>query len=391
MKILYVVPSYVGHGTYFRCLHLGRGLAKLGNDVTLICSSHRDFDLGITRTDLGRNMRIITLPRVKYHQYYTGQIARGLISCLEATGKDYDLIHAFTVSQPPAAFPAVFAAKILRKPMFVDWDDLWSGGGFGDYHPFVVRKAIEWMETTIPRMALGITVVSELLEKKIAELGIEKNKVHKIINGSNIDQVKPIDKAQCRLKLGLGQSHRIVVSMGNTYMGDSLLYLFEAFSLVIRKYPDAKLLMVGRVDLENRSEKVKTLYKEISHSVIFRTNQPLDTIPYYLGAADALVLPMDNIPLEIARYPIRVGDYLASGRPIVSDAVGEVKRIFGANKCALLSNPGDTPAFSENIIQVLASEELQKELGNRSRRAAIDCSWAKVAQQLSEVYSDVVD
>jgi len=390
MKILYIVPSFVGHGTYFRCLHLAKALAKLGNQITLVCSSHKDFDLKISRKNLDSNIRIITLPRVKYHRYYTGQIVRGLLGCLEAFTLDYDLIHAFTVSQPPAAFPAVVSRKLMKKPMIVDWDDLW-GSGFAGYHFFLVRKAIEWLETTVPKMALQITVVSDLLEQRVRQLGVRKECIHKIINGSNVEEIKPLDKDIARETLGLNQESQILVSMGNTYMGDSLQNLFQAFSRVTEEISNVYLLMVGRVDLENRPRKVKNCYRQIAGHVIFRIDQPFELVPYYLAAADALILPMDDIPLERARYPIRVGDYLASGRPIVSNAVGEVRKVFREGESALLSSPEDVASFSENMVRVLRSEELQKELGKRARNMAISCSWDKVAGKLNEIYVDSVN
>jgi glycosyltransferase involved in cell wall biosynthesis len=118
--------------------------------------------------------------------------------------------------------------------------------------------------------------------------------------------------------------------------------------------------------------------------------QPYEKLQYYLGAADAAILPMIDTIFDRARVPGRLCEYLASGRPIVSNAVGDVKDILEEHDCGLTSDPNNINAFAENIIRILNEEELQRRLGNNARKTAEEkYSWNRIAEDLNRLYRSV--
>ena len=90
----------------------------------------------------------------------------------------------------------------------------------------------------------------------------------------------------------------------------------------------------------------------------------------YLSAADILALPMEDNPVEEARFPIRLGDYLCAGRPIVSNAVGEVKYYLEEYNAGLTSPPDSPRKFADNILKVLRNKKLADELSKNARKLA---------------------
>lgn len=380
-KVLMLNHNHVGYGTYWRVFFLGKYLSVLGCKVTMVCASGENFDLKIRKKRISENFTMITLPRVKYSRYFTGQTFRLLLSTLQVLVYKYDIVHCFTVAQPQIGLPAVLAKKIGKK-LIVDWDDLW-GGGFANYHFLPVRYVLEKCETSIPKFADRVTVVSEYLREKSISFGTPADLVIKIPNGCNVDHFKLLSKAESRAALGLVQEP-LVVSMGHTYM-ESFNFLLDAFERVIKEIPEAKFMIIGRVEFE------KALRNKLAESIIMAGEQPYDKIPAFLSVADVLVLPMEDSAIERARFPIRLGDYLASGRPVVSNAVGEVKSMLENNKCGLTSPPNDAEAFAENIVKVINDKELQETLGKRARKAAEENSWAKVAEKLDLVYRQLCE
>ena len=87
-----------------------------------------------------------------------------------------------------------------------------------------------------------------------------------------------------------------------------------------------------------------------------------------MSAAEVLILPMEENDIEEARFPMRFADYLCANRPIVSNAVGEVKFYLEKYEAGLVSPPKSSELLATNIAACLDNPELSKYL---SANAAI--------------------
>lgn len=386
LKILFLTSIYENYGGYYRCINLGKHLSQKGFQVRMICASGKNFDLCIRRRKVAKNFVLITLPRIKYHKYFTGQLLRMLISSFQVLLYQYDIMHAFTVAQPQVGIPVWIAKKIRRKKVIVDWEDLW-GGGFADYHHFPVKQVLTLFETRIPFVADRITLVSQFLWNRAVESGLDPKKMCKIPNGSNIEQIKPLDRKEVRRLLNFKLDMKIILTIGHTYL-NSLDLLFKAFRVVLERNSKAMLVMVGRVEIP---KKFQNAYQQIANRVLLTGIKPFRELPFYLSAADVLVLPMDDDPIEKARFPMRFGDYLAAGRPIVSNAVGEIKYYMDKYKCGLTTDPTDVREMAECILFLLNNPETGELLGRRARVLAESIlAWEKIADNLSQIYKEVI-
>lgn len=392
MRVLFLNHNTVGYGTYYRCLFLGLYLTKLGNEVTMICSSNKNFDLRIIRKKINEKMFLIILPRIKVSQYHTAHSLRGLINTLYTLSLNFDIIHSFVFPTPPVAIPTVLAKFLGRKTIVVDGDDLWRGG-WAEYHSSFTKFFLEKAEDKIPLIADGITIVSEAMKNRFLELGINRNKIYKIPNGANVEEIRPMDMQFARRELNLKNEKNLLVTVGHTYVRN-LFLLFDTFKRVLSLLPNTKLIMVGKLALSKETwQEMNKKYGELfNKQVMLIGEQPYEKLPYYLAAADALLLPMEDTPIEKARWPIRLGDYLAAGKPIISNAVGEVKNVIEDNRCGLTSHPAAIDDFAENIAAVLQNRDLAVEYGKRARRVAEEkYSWSGIAKNLELAYQEILN
>lgn len=383
MKILFLNHNYENFGTFYRCYYLAKYLARSGHLVDLVCASKRKVDLGIRQKVIASGFRIITLPRLRIHEYHTGHFLRALINSGIVMWKNYDVLHSFAVAQPATAIPTVVAKLFKSKPIIIDWDDAWEEG-LSVEHSWMIAKAIAFLEKQVPKLGDVVTVVSDFL--KDTALKRSYRRIVKVPNGSNTDEIKPFDRDQAREILGLSLDVPLLVSVGHTYNG-SLEIMLKAFAMALQKLPHMRLHIVGKFG--ERMNRVIQNFTYLSPNLVFTGEVPFDRVKLYLAAADCLLLPMEDSIFEKARFPIRFGDYLASGRPIVSNAVGEVKRILEEEKAGISCNPSDVLAFSEKIVEVMTNPELRRELGIRARITSEHYAWSKLAAQLSQIYEEV--
>jgi glycosyltransferase involved in cell wall biosynthesis len=336
-------------------------------------------------------MQLIVLPRVKLSQYHTGHTLRAFLNTLLGLTLSYDLVHAFVFPVHPIAIPAAIVKIIRRKPLVIDGDDLWRGG-WANYHPWPVKKQLEFCEDKLGFLADKITVVSEKMKNRFLEAGIKKEKIVKIPNGASVEEIKPMEQKLARKRLGLDDKSPLVLVMGHTFT-EGLFIFLKAFAKVVKLNPGVKILFLGKMALSKEGEeRLKRVSQEIGEkNIIFVGEKPFKEVPFYLGAADILALPMDDNPIEEARSPMRLGDYLASGRPIVANAVGEVKNVLVKFNCGLVSSPRNSDEFAQNIIKILEDKKLAKRLGRKARMVAENVfAWSHIAADLEKIYLKVL-
>src|SRR3990172_3883346 len=248
MRVLMLNHNQEQFGTYFRCRFLAEEMAKRGHQVTLVCASGKSFSVRIERRRLSDNLTLVTLPRIRYHKYFTGQLVRMVIACVHVLRHSYDVVHAFTVAQPQIGIPAYLYHRTKRGGLVVDWDDLWGRDGFGRYHARPIRWVLETFERRIPLLADKVTVVSHFLKKEAIKAGVPFGRIVLLPNGVNQEAIQSEDRLSARATLNLPEEMKLVVSLGNTYT-EGLELLLKGFQRVRTQLPAAQLVLVGAVSV----------------------------------------------------------------------------------------------------------------------------------------------
>lgn len=84
----------------------------------------------------------------------------------------------------------------------------------------------------------------------------------------------------------------------------------------------------------------------------------------------ALLLPMKDEPRSLARCPTKLGEYLASGRPVVATRIGELGALLSNGKNAFLAEPGSVSSFADAILDALSDPEHAGAVGRGGRALA---------------------
>jgi glycosyltransferase involved in cell wall biosynthesis len=84
--------------------------------------------------------------------------------------------------------------------------------------------------------------------------------------------------------------------------------------------------------------------------------------------ASVLLAPLFEDTQSAARFPTKIGEYLAAGRPVVTSAVGEIPRFFDDGVNALIAAPDDAAAYAGKLIQALDDPEAAAAIGRAGRR-----------------------
>jgi glycosyltransferase involved in cell wall biosynthesis len=104
-------------------------------------------------------------------------------------------------------------------------------------------------------------------------------------------------------------------------------------------------------------------------------------LPAYLCSALLLVLSRPkNIQAE-GGFPTKLGEYLATGRPVVVTKVGEIPEYLTDEVNAFLAEPDNADAFALRVLYALSNAELADKVGANGKKLAYSTFNYKVQSQ----------
>lgn len=124
-------------------------------------------------------------------------------------------------------------------------------------------------------------------------------------------------------------------------------------------------------DLAEAKKKIEAA-KNKAHIRLF-PNVPHQEIPEYYAQASALIIPLRPTVQDAARFPHKLGEYLASGRAVITTPFGEIKHYdFIDKETALVADDYSPLSFSEKMQFVLNNPEQTEQIGQNGRQMGIE-------------------
>lgn len=154
---------------------------------------------------------------------------------------------------------------------------------------------------------------------------------------------------------------------------DGIDILLKAFSLLTIKFPDYKLILIGDSYSTKDDRKYEKMVKNLNldDKVDFKGRISNDRIPFELSRSSILVLPRPENVQTKAGFPTKLGEYLASGNPVVATSVGEIPLYLKDGINSFLAIPGNVISFASKLEEVLTSSDSGKKIGMKGRETAI--------------------
>jgi glycosyltransferase involved in cell wall biosynthesis len=83
--------------------------------------------------------------------------------------------------------------------------------------------------------------------------------------------------------------------------------------------------------------------------------------------ADALLLPLFNTIQDQARFPHKLGEYLASGTPVITNEVGDLRYYLKDRDSALVLEPGNEISYAKAMDFVVRNPTESKQMGKKGK------------------------
>lgn len=109
---------------------------------------------------------------------------------------------------------------------------------------------------------------------------------------------------------------------------------------------------------------------ELEDKVIFVGKLKKEEVPQFLVNADLLLLDRPATKRSEGGFPTKLGEYLATGNPVVVTSVGEIPNYLEDGKSAFLAVPDSIESFKSKILEALSDENKAKQIGLNGKKIA---------------------
>ena len=277
----------------------------------------------------------------------------GIPTCVLETASDAEAIEAV------AATAAAFGADVIHNHMYhaevVGTQAAWRLAELGRRRPFVVGTVHSsrirsdedraLLRSLTPKMD-HLVAVSKAIVAKIHDEGRDLAPVSLIYNGVDLERYSHQEPC-CTLheEYGMPADAPIVGIVARLEPEKGHPTLLDAWPLVLREVPAARLLVVGE---GSRREALEAQAAElgIAGSVTFTGRR--EDVPAVTAALDVAVLPSYR-----EAQGLSILEAMALGRPVVASNVGGIPEMVEDGFTGILVPPHDAGALAAGIVRFL--------------------------------------
>lgn len=224
-------------------------------------------------------------------------------------------------------------------------------------------KIKKWIHFRFMKRCQKVFVISRRLRDYCVENGIPEDRVCILNMFVDVSRFKDIER---------NTDEKYIAYCGNgENFKDGVDVLIKAFHLVSQKFNGINLIIVGRApqkDWESQISLVKDYGLEDRVKMLGRVSP--DKIPSILLNAEVLALARPDNIQAMYGFPTKVGEYLATGRPVVLTRVGELEYFLEDGKSCLFAIPDSPEDFANKLCWLLNHPEDGALIGANGKKIA---------------------
>lgn len=381
MKILivnYECPP-LGGGGGIACYQIAQELAKT-HQVDYLTTGYKDLPqteqkdgINIYRVPVMGRKDLSTATLLSMISFFPACLSKGIQLCSK---ENYDVINAHFVI--PSGLPAVFLAKIFRKPLVI------SIHGGDIYDP-----SKKWSPHRHSSLKMLISWLLRQADLIVAQSSNTKENAIRYYNYSGQIETIPLGFVQpqfqkvTRADLSLPEDQIILISVGRLVKRKGYEYAIRAVSKLVQQGHKVKYLILGDGPEEGA---LRDLIKElkIEDNIMFPGYVSEEVKYQYLSQSNVYVLPSLH-----EGFGICLLEAMHCGLPIVATNNGGQTDFLTHGKNVLFIPPKDDNSLTEKVAKLIDNDQLRRKMGENNINDIQAYSIENIAKKYHECLKDV--
>lgn len=307
----------------------------------------------------------------------------------------------------------VLGLGIYLKKRMRAWDDvlyLRDVNILSWLHPFLnydLKKnsilELHYLPETLPKRkryirilnrARTVVCITEKMKQDLIELGYPSEKIWVEHDGVDLGTFNHnLSKEECRIILGYPTDALIVGYVGNFHTNGQekgVDDLIRSAKLILAQKPEVQFYFVGgpmaRVPYYESIIQQLQLPRGNFH---FFDRRPVSQVPISMSACDVLTIPLPWNP-HFAFYmsPMKLFEYMSTGRPIVATDIQSLKEILNHNENSFLAQHSNIKDLAEKILFALNNPEKCLEVAQKAKDQVVYHTWKNRASRVLKFIGD---
>lgn len=349
--ILFAGDFEEGNGANSRIKAYAKGLRELGEQVEILilhASSFNRTKINSKISGLWEGIPFRYLNRKCYRPENTlGKIWDTLKAIILSSlfivknYRQYDILYVYS-PKPYQVCNIYLLANLLNIPLVVEMTERYSAAyeHKGFFKHGIFKKLHQLHESHIHRLCDHLVVISKNLYAYFQQK-MPSNRLSLIPIVIDIGRFRHLNgKPYKPLRVGY---------IGSFGQKDGVPEIINAYQDAKTAYPDLRLSLIGYP--ENLSESIVKNFNKKDKNIEFTGQVYYQNIPEYLHNCDLLIVNRPNTAYANYGFPTKLGEYLASGRPVIATDVGDTTCYLENEKDLMLVEADNTKQLSDTIIR----------------------------------------
>ncbi len=220
-----------------------------------------------------------------------------------------------------------------------------------------IRRLDAWLfDRFVYYFVDGILTISDHLSSNVKKFAPEKPyiKVPVLVDLSRYQNIKKV-----------GNEKYILFCGALVYM-NIIDFILDTFELCQNNNINLYLVVNGHKSLFARLEDRIMKFKKRNLIKIYSNLSDNELTKLYVNA-EALLIPLRPTIQDKARFPHKIGEYCASGRPIITTNYGEVRKYFSHKDTAFIAEEYDEVKYAKTIDEALSDPILADKVGKNGK------------------------
>ena len=328
---------------------------------------------------------------------YVSQFVAGILDFAEVKGFRYDILHSHY-------WMSGIAAKQLKETWDVPVVHMFHTLGAmkqrvarageeveGEYRLAGERQVLEIADRIIASTQAEVAQLQWLYQAYDVPVAV-------IPPGVDLSRFYPIPFDEAKEFVGVPPCDRMLLYVGRVEPLKGIDTLIEAIASILQQgiFKEGSMCLAiigGDPDASEEKMTAEMLrLKELcdryglGDMVTFLGKRDQDTLPYYYSAAEAVVMPS-----QYESFGMVALEAMACGTPVVASEVGGLAFLVRDGETGYTVPASDPEALAAKLKDIIIDKDLRHRMGEQAAEFAQGYDWHLIADQVVNLYQDVID